>query len=470
MKDKKIAKGILSALITILVLCLGTNSYGATVKEEQVVSAQKGVLDEAPIWIELMTKEQPKLDIIFVLDNSGSMITNDPKFITKKVVANFLNNVVEGFRLGMVIYDQEARLVEPLMGINTPEAVARFLKSVDWIDFKGKFTNTPAGVERAIYELKTHGRKEARKVIILLTDGIVDTGDKVRDLEKEKWLKEDLSQESKKAGIQIFGIAFTDKADFRLIQTLASKTNGEYFRVYSAEDIPGVFERVNEIITKPLAKIEPLIPATPPAKIEPLIPATEKPVTPEVQKVIPSPAPTLEDEPAEKKTALLPLILNFIVIITLGILVYVMIFKGKWDKRVKADAYRGREEVALPPDHPVFKAELIDAENVTANDSLSLTLNKESVSIGRDSSNDIVIPKASVSSLHATIEHKDGYFYLEDHRSTNRTRLNFNEIKENEPVRLKSGDKIHIAVFEFRFLLHDQAPLGETVMLESDEE
>ena len=124
-----------------------------------------------------------------------------------------------------------------------------------------------------------------------------------------------------------------------------------------------------------------------------------------------------------------------------------MIFRGKSDKRVKTYGYRGREEVALPPDHPVFKAELIDAENVTTNDSLSLTLNKESVSIGRDSSNDIVIPKESVYSLHATIEHKNGYFYLEDHRSTNRTRLNFNEIKENEPVRLKSGDKIHFAVY-----------------------
>ena len=457
MKDKINAKGILSALIIILVLCLGTNIYGASVQEEQVVNVQKDILNNASKG-DSQTGEQPKLDIVFVLDNSGSMITNDPKFITRKVVTNFLNNVGEGFRIGMVIYDQEARLVEPLMEINTPEAVAIFLKSVDRIDFKGKFTNTPAGVERAMYELKTHGRKEARKVIVLLTDGIVDTGDKVRDLEKEKWLSEVLSQESKKAGIQIFGIAFTDKADFRLIQTLASKTNGEYFRAYSAEDIPGVFKKINEVITKPLAKIEPLIPAT------------EKPVTPEAQKVIPSPAPTVEDEPAEKKTALLPLILNFIVIITLGLLVYVMIFRGKSDKRVKTYGYRGREEVALPPDHPVFKAELIDAENVTTNDSLSLTLNKESVSIGRDSSNDIVIPKESVSSLHATIEHKNGYFYLEDHRSTNRTRLNFNEIKENEPARLKSGDKIHIAVYEFRFLLHDQAPFGETVLLLKDEE
>jgi Mg-chelatase subunit ChlD len=462
MKDKINTKGILSALIIITVLCLGTNTYGSSEKEGQVVGVQKGVLDDAPKG-DSQTRGQSKLDIVFVLDNSGSMMTNDPEFITKNVVINFLNNIDEGFRFGMVIYDQEAKLVEPLMGINTPEAAARFLKSVDRIDFKGKFTNTPAGVERAIYELKTHGRKEARKVIILLTDGIVDTGDKVRDLEKERWLREDLSQESKKAGIQIFGIAFTDKADFRLIQTLALKTNGEYFRAYSAEDIPGVFKRVNEVITKPLVQIEPLIPAAPPPKIEPFIPAIEKPLTP-------SPVPTVEDKPAEKKTDLLPIILNFIIIITLGILVYVMIFKGKSGKRVKTGAYSAREKVSLPPDHPVFKAELIDAENVTTKDSLSFPLNKESVSIGRDTSNDIVIPKESVSSLHATIEHRNGYFYLEDHRSTNRTRLNYNAIKENEPVRLKSGDKIHIAVYEFRFLLHDQAPLGETVMLDSDEE
>ena len=125
--------------------------------------------------------------------------------------------------------------------------------------------------------------------------------------------------------------------------------------------------------------------------------------------------------------------------------------------------------VPLPPDHPIFKAELIDAENIVSKDSLSLSLSKESITIGRDSSNDIVIDKESVSSLHATIEYKHGHFYLEDHRSTNGTTLNGKEIKENEPVRLKSGDKIHFAVYEFRFLLHDKAPFGETIMLTKDQ-
>ena len=48
-------------------------------------------------------------------------------------------------------------------------------------------------------------------------------------------------------------------------------------------------------------------------------------------------------------------------------------------------------------------------------------------------------------------------------------KLNGKEVRKNDPVRLKSGDKIHFAIYEFRFLLHDKAPFGETVMIRQDE-
>ena len=79
-----------------------------------------------------------------------------------------------------------------------------------------------------------------------------------------------------------------------------------------------------------------------------------------------------------------------------------------------------------------------------------------------------MIPKDSISSLHATIDYKNGYYYLEDLRSTNGTRLNDKPLDENISVRLKSGDKIHFAIYEFRFLMHDLAPYGETVMIKKD--
>jgi Mg-chelatase subunit ChlD len=438
MKPQITEKVFLSILVAFMVFNLTANGYGSSTDENQ-------------------TTDTPKLDIIFTLDNSGSMLKNDPNFITRQVVKNFLAGLGEEVRVGMVVFDQDARLVEPLAVIMPFETTTSFLKSLETIDYRGKFTNSPAGIERAIYELNNRGRKTAGKVIILLTDGIVDTGDKYQDREAENWLKDHLTQECQKSGIRIFGIAFTDKADFRLIQILASKTNGEYFRAYSAEDIPDVFKKIIEIITQP-----------PPAKRKPKIPDASATVIPLARKAAPQPAAPVEKTPVTKGIAVLPLILSVAVLI-MGVIVLVLIFTRKTEDPIGSKLSRAMPETPLPPDHPVFQAELIDAENIVSMDSLSLALNKESVTVGRDSSNDIVIPKESISSLHATIDYQNGHFYLEDHRSTNGTRLNGKDIGKNDPVRLKSGDKIHFAIYEFRFLLHDKAPYGETVMIDKEE-
>jgi pSer/pThr/pTyr-binding forkhead associated (FHA) protein len=102
-----------------------------------------------------------------------------------------------------------------------------------------------------------------------------------------------------------------------------------------------------------------------------------------------------------------------------------------------------------------------------SNHAVPFALNKKKITIGRDPANDIVIAKDTISSFHATIEFANDYFFVEDHRSTNGTFLNKKKIEQNTPVKLKSGDKLAFAVYEFRFLMLDQAPVGETVLLSS---
>jgi hypothetical protein len=391
------------------------------------------------------------------------MIKNDPQFITREVVTNYLKNLRDNFRVGMVVFDQDARLVEPITAITTPEMREKFLNSLDTINYKGQFTNTPVAVERAIYELKTDGRKEARKVIILLTDGIVDTGNKDRDLEGEKWLREDLSLESKKAGIRIFGVAFTDKADFRLIQSLAIQTDGEYFRAYNTDDIQSVFNKIDQIIIEPVAKVEEAKPVQLP-EIKPVVP-----VVPEKSVSVELPEAPAEPEPAAQSTAPISLLLSGIVIIVI-IFAYLVYMRRKKDVIIRADSSKNVHSGYEEDEFPTEPAELIDADNIITDTSvsLSLPLDKKVIRIGRDLSNDIVIPRKSVSSFHATIEYKTGYYYLEDHRSTNGTKLNKKLIRENNAIRLKSGDTIHFADCEFRFLVPDMAPYGETVMIKRD--
>ena len=446
MKDFKIKKAILGAVITVIVLGLSAASYGSSVGDSPKAGTVKTIVKKIP-QREFKEAEQ---DIVFVLDNSGSMKNNDPNFITKEVVTNFVNDLEEKSHLGMVIFDEAAKLIEPLTSLDNPEVRARFLNGLEAINFSGKFTNSPAGIERAIYELKINGRHDSKRIIILLTDGIVDTGNKNQDLEQEKWLKEDLTRESKKAGIRIFGIAFTEDADFHLIQTLAMRTDGEYFRVLEVADLERVFGEINRIITK-----------TPVQKI-PVAAVEENLMAPAEQKA--ASEQQLRDasgmDAEENK--------SFVLILTGIIIVLALAFALSLVKKRTTHATKpgGDEETPariLPSAPPVPQAVLIDVGKAISKESLTLSLNKKHLKIGRDSGNDIVIPKKTISSFHATISYNDGYFYLEDLRSTNGTRLNNNELKHNEPNRLKSGDKIDFSIHEFRFLLPDQTPLGETV-------
>lgn len=445
MKENKIKKTILGAVFTAFILSLSLGGFNVVVvcaSTASTVSSSTGEVPQAEL-------KQAELDIVFVLDNSGSMRNNDPNFITKEVVTNFLGGLGERSHLGMVIFDETATLVVPLTSLANAEVRTRFLESLDVINFKGKFTNSPAGIERAIYELKTNGRQDTNKIIIFLTDGIVDTGNKSQDLEKENWLKEDLTRESKNAGIRIFGIAFTDDADFRLIQTLAIRTDGEYFRVFEVADLQEVFARIKRIIAKP--SIQETIVST--AKTNRVAPIEPQEVSAKQRQVLP--------EMAKKQRSSLVVILSGVIVLLALIVLLVMRKRKTQVAQPTTDQRTGGRILAAEPRLP--QAVLIDVGQAISTESLTLPLNKDTLRIGRDVGNDIVIARKTISSFHATIEYKGGYFYIEDLRSTNGTRLNDDKLRHNEPVRLKSGDKIDFSIHEFRFLIPDQTPLGETV-------
>ncbi|MFC1515169.1 FHA domain-containing protein [Thermodesulfobacteriota bacterium] len=435
-----------------------------------LVMIQSGTCQTREETPSLDVQEQQFRDIILVLDNSGSMIKNDPDFLARNVVMEFLSGFKEECRVGMVIFDQEARLVEPLVKMRGLRTRNQLTKSLQMVNYKGLFSDTPAAIERAIYELNINGRKDAHKSIILLTDGIVDTGDKMRDLEREKWLKENLTRLSKKSNIRIFGIAFTDQADFRLIQTLAFETDGEYFRAHRAEDVEHIFEKINDLTCQPVPKpaepvVEPKLAVNVPTEAETVqsAPPVEKKATPEpaaIKPIIPPvavPVPIQVQKPDTTSQFILAGIIVVLLVIIMGIL-----FARRARPSVAVDAIAGPVDLSArrPPDMP--KAELIDVKNITGKK--TFTLDKRISKIGRNSVNDIPIPMDTVSSFHATIEFRDGFFYLEDQRSTNMTFLNDVEVKPPVPVKLKSGDEITFNTFKFIFILPELIPAGETVM------
>ena len=260
---------------------------------------------------------QPR-DIVLMLDNSGSMRANDPDFLTNLAVRTFLERLDGDNHVALVAFDQRVNVLMPLTPLNN-DTRWQFLESLAAINYRGLLTNSPAAMERSLYELRESGRPGAEKSIVFMTDGIVDVapeGPDAGDVEKARWMKSTLVQEAADQGVRIFGIAFTDNADFELIQTLAKRTGGEYFRAYSPGDIDTVFANVRDLLSTAGVPAQPP-PAPPPigetprpllpdreATVEKLAGARAAPALPEAGS--PAASPELPDSGSPPPVPALP--------------------------------------------------------------------------------------------------------------------------------------------------------------------
>lgn len=386
-------------------------------------------------------------DIVLVLDNSGSMRKNDPQFLTKHAVVEFINNLDEVTRASIIIFDQNVNTVVPLTEVSLSRQ--SLLDSLVQIDYKGLYTNSPAAIESAIYDLKNNAREGARKVIIFMTDGIVDTGNADRDLEKTKWLKGDLAEDAADAGIKIFGIAFTENADFELIQSLAQKTDGEYYRALLADDLQKTFRKLNSLINRP---DEPEV-IEPPETIiiEKIIEKIIEPVQPVKPIIIEAPIQPQVVENSEQKHSILILIVLAALILTVIIIVLILLRGGRSkspDKEIVPEAY------------------LNDIHSIT--NQKNVALGKKPTMLGRvagkdiDSLNYFVIPETTIGRRHSLIEYEDFGYWIVDQGSINGTFVN-NQMVTSK-VRLKHGDMVKLHKFEFVFVMPEMEDFGMTVI------
>lgn len=411
-------------------------------------------------------------DVVVVLDNSGSMRQNDPNFLAKEAVRQFVGQATEETRIGIVIFDSTPRLVQPLSEVESTDFA--LADSLAQVDYRGQLTNIPSAIERAIYHLRLDGREDALRSILFLTDGKVDTGDPEQDRDMERWLREELSQMAASDGIRIFGIAFTEAADFIVIQTLAQRTGGEYMRALDPAELPEVFRRMDEIMS---AAAEPES-AAPTGVSEPAPePSAE---ASSQQDTAQEPAPSgdrpaadaeAEDAPAEEGGDLDRLIAVLAeqfgrqnALIVGGGLFMVLLLVGMylWFLRSRRGA-----------DDSLFrKAHLADTSGVTG--TTEHRLGESATVIGRKAAPEekgvasVVIDRSTVSRRHAVITYEDFNYWISDQGTTNGTYVN--DVRIQDKVRLRHGDKIRFENFVFEFRFDDQRQDDDRTVLAGAEE
>lgn len=178
------------------------------------------------------TSDKKGLDIIFVMDYSGSMKTNDPEHIAQGMVKAFIDTVHSAdIRIGFVAYNDRLLSTTSPLSVATNEERKELKKLIDAAYYSGN-TDTGLGLRYA-HELITE-ETERKKVIVLISDGESDlkgsaTG---RVLENSLQDEEYVTQQCEEQGIPIYTIAFGRyDGNTASLEALSNRTQAQMYSV-----------------------------------------------------------------------------------------------------------------------------------------------------------------------------------------------------------------------------------------------
>ena len=205
------------------------------------------------------TNTNKGIDIVMAIDVSASMLAQDLKpnrlEALKKVATEFVNQRVND-RIGIVIYAGESFTQTPIT--SDKRIVKKTIHDITWGQLEGG-TAIGMGLGSAVNRLKDSKAKS--KVIILLTDGVNNTG--FVDPKTATELAKELGIKTYTIGIGTKGTAPSPVArgangkliyknvpveiDEELLEFIATETEGKYFRATDNKKLRAIYNEINKL-------------------------------------------------------------------------------------------------------------------------------------------------------------------------------------------------------------------------------
>ncbi len=172
-------------------------------------------------------------NLVFLIDVSGSMASEDKLELIKKALRILVNNMRSEDRIGIVTYAGAAGIhLEPSTVANR----SRILSAIDSLRAGGN-TNGSGGLDLAYRVAETHKRSAAVNRVIIASDGDFNVGITSR----EKLTK--IIEEKRRSGITLtaLGVGRGNLND-AMLEQIANKGNGSYFYLDSLKEARRVME------------------------------------------------------------------------------------------------------------------------------------------------------------------------------------------------------------------------------------
>lgn len=191
-----------------------------------------------------------KLDIMILMDSSGSMLVTDPQRLRDRGVELFVERLSSDDRVGVVKFAEDAKVVLPLntSSANLPKIIQAELARVE---STGTYTNLYAGIEVAAKQLLSSVRDDATPILVLLSDGKMEPPPQFGEAQAiSKKLLEDLLPDLDAKNIRIYTLSFSDQADRDLLSKIAKATDAASWYSPSVERLQKSFEDLLLVLKK----------------------------------------------------------------------------------------------------------------------------------------------------------------------------------------------------------------------------
>jgi Ca-activated chloride channel homolog len=215
------------------------------------------------------TKSTKGLDIVLASDVSGSMLAKDLKpnrlEALKEVAETFVMNRPND-RIGLVVYASEAYTKTPVT--SDKSIILTAIKSIQYDRVLQDGTGIGMGLATAVNRLKESKAKS--RIVILMTDGVNNAGfvDPITAAEiAKKFNIKVYTIAIGTNGNAMFPYALAPNGDFlykmmpveidtKLLQNIASKTGGKYFRATSNDKLEAIYNEINKLETTEIKELK----------------------------------------------------------------------------------------------------------------------------------------------------------------------------------------------------------------------
>ncbi|HRW08482.1 MAG TPA: VWA domain-containing protein, partial [Caldilineaceae bacterium] len=179
------------------------------------------------------TGNSPPVDVIFVLDRSGSMLEDNRFEEAKNALRTFINQMdFSREQAGLVSFSSDARLEQMLT--NDRDALN---SAISRLEVDGP-TAIGDGIAAAMSELQSsRHRPTHQSVMIVLSDGQNNMGQEPLPI----------ATAAKSAGIRIFTIALGGSADTGLLQQIASSPT-DFYAAPNASNLDAIYQTIAGVV------------------------------------------------------------------------------------------------------------------------------------------------------------------------------------------------------------------------------